>query len=280
MSAVAGVALVAALWTAAGSGSVDSMDVESMRVVRDGTGAFVLAADVEPQAKRGAAKKPAAKKRKPAPKRPSGPITVPIDVGVGPIALVPTGAAFWDQPVHSGLTLSVAAVVDQALIRRYRDQIPAEWRNAAGNVKEARVRPWFLALIPEVLVISPSWLRTGMYGAIWRPLGLGLTFLDEPVHVSAHASLDLAYVFIHSSAPPPLGPNFTHFLRPGVNLDLTAEVPLTDSVLMSTGWSSSFFPPQPVGRPPWELWPLDGSLWHLGGPFVKLHVRIPYELNF
>jgi hypothetical protein len=124
--------------------------------------------------------------------------------------------------------------------------------------------------------VSPAWLHTGMYGAIWRPFGLGVTFLDEPnVNVGAHAAIDLAYLFIHSSTIP----EPTHFLRPGLNLDLVAEFKITDTFLISSGWSSSFFPPQPMGRPPWEFLPLEGSLWHLGGPFVKLHVRIPYEVS-
>jgi len=55
-------------------------------------------------------------------------------------------------------------------------------------------------------------------------------------------------------------------------------VPLTDSLLLSGGWSSDLFIPQPFGGAPWELEPLDDALWHLGGPFLKVHVRIPYTV--
>lgn len=214
-------------------------------------------------------------RRKPPPKR-DGPVAIPIDVGVGPMAIVPTGSVFFDQYVHSALTLSLAAVIDQDLIRRERDRIPAEYRRQAGTIGEARIRPLWLAVIPEVVIVSPAWLRTGMYGAIWRPFGLGVTLVDQDaLKVGAHAAVDLAYVFVHStSIPQP-----THFLRPGLNADLVAELKITETFLVSGGWSSSFYPPQPVGRPPWELLPVQDSLWHLGGPFVKLHVRVPYETN-
>lgn len=223
---------------------------------------------------------------KPAP-APAGPVEIPIDVGVGPVLLVPNpGPIFDDGPLHFGLAVSLAAVVDQELIRRYQSRIPPEYRGMARNLDEVRVRPWFLGLIPELLVISPPVPalspNTGMYGAVWRPVGVSVSPISEPVRVSVGANLDVAYVLIHSAT---LGGgtseahSFTHFLRPGVNLDATIEVPLSESLLVSTGWSSDLFIPQPIGRTPFEIEPVDQALWHLGGPFLKVHVRIPYQLD-
>ncbi|HEY4223150.1 MAG TPA: hypothetical protein VGO62_17450, partial [Myxococcota bacterium] len=116
----------------------------------------------------------------------------------------------------------------------------------------------------------------------WRPFGAGLSLLHAPVDVSVNGAVDVAYIFIHSAT---LGGgtvttnSITHFLRPGINLNLTAELPITDSLLLSGGWSSDLFIPQPFGRPPWEITPVDNSLWHLGGPFLQVHVRIPYEVS-
>jgi hypothetical protein len=163
-------------------------------------------------------------------------------------------------------------------------------RKLAKGINEVRLRPWFLAIVPELLVISPQvpgaspfLSHTGMYGAVWRPVGLGITLLDaDAVNVSLNGAVDVAYIFIHSST---LGggtastQSFTHFLRPGINLALNVEIPITESFLVTTGWSSDLFIPQPFGRPPWEVTPVDLSLWHLGGPFLQVHVRIPYEVN-
>ena len=133
-------------------------------------------------------------------------------------------------------------------------------------------------------MISPQVLNTGMYGAIWRPLGAGLTLVDSPVRVAIGAAIDAAYIFIHSSSLPPGGvtpgtQSFTHFLRPGLNVQALVEVPVTETFLVSTGWSSDFFVPQPIGGLPWQLFPLEDSLWHLGGPFLALHFRFPYRIE-
>ena len=219
-------------------------------------------------------------------------IAIPIDVGVGPVAMIANPPATNAQLVFSGLELSLAAVIDQQLIREHQAQIPAQYRRLARGIDEAEIRPWFLALVPSRLIISPLVTElgggtiygegAGMYGAVWRPFGAGFTLLDKPVRVGVNGAVDVAYIFIHS---PVLGGgttatnSITHFLRPGVNLNLTATLPITKTLLISAGWSSDLFVPQPFGRPPWEIFPVEDSLWHLGGPFVAVHVRIPYEVN-
>lgn len=223
-------------------------------------------------------------RRRPAP-RPAGPITVPIDVGVGPALLLPNPPAFASQPMFTGLSLSIAAVIDQELIRDHASQIPPGLRRAARGLHEVRYRPWFLAVVPELLVVSPQLeglSSTGMYGAVWRPLGIGLTLFDEPVSVALNGALDVAALYVHSTAlggGSATAQSHTVFLRPGLNLELVLEVPLTDALLLSTGWSSDLFVPQPFGGAPWEIVPLDDALWHLGGPFLKVHVRIPYTVE-
>lgn len=235
---------------------------------------------------------PSRKKPKPRPKPaprpvPAGPVEIPIDLGIGPQLLIPNpGPIFDDGALHFGLAISLAAVVDQELIRKYAGRIPAEYRGMARNLDEVRVRPWFLGLIPELLIISPQLPvvspNTGMYGAVWRPIGIGVSPISDPVRLSFAANIDVAYIFIHSQT---LGGgtasahSITHFLRPGINLDATLEWPLSKSVLISTGWSSDLFIPQPIGRTPFEIEPVDQALWHLGGPFLKLHIRIPYEVK-
>jgi hypothetical protein len=219
-------------------------------------------------------------RRQPAKKAaPRGPVTVPIDVGFGPQLMVPNPPLFFDQPAFTALTLSIAAVISKDLIEKNKNQVPAEYRNLVSNVSEVRYRPLWLLLVPDVIYLSPHFLipnvtTTGMYGALWRPIGIGIDLMNEPVRFNVHADLAAAYIFMHSELR-----GMTHFLRPGLSLSATLEVPLGETFLISTGWASDFFVPQPLGQPPWTIFPLEDSLWHLGGPFVKLHVRIPYEVS-
>jgi hypothetical protein len=230
-----------------------------------------------------------ARRSRRAPKRAParGPIEVPIDVGVGPVVPFGNPPVVNDQIVHTALALSIAAVIDDELIKRHQDKIPAGMRRLALGLGEVRYRPWFLALVPELLIVSPQVLpqqHTGMYGAVWRPLGAGLTLLDTPAaRLSVNAAVDVAAGVVHSTAlgvaPGASATSITVLLRPGLNLDASVEVPLSKTLLVSGGWSSDFFVPQPFGRPPWEVLPLDDSLWHLGGPYLKLHVRVPYVVD-
>ena len=213
----------------------------------------------------------------------SGPVVVPIEIAAGPILLLPSPPAFGEQPAHFGLQIEAAAVIDRELIRRHRNQIPSWAKNAVGNVDEVRVRPWWMALVPQTLVISPQLVTTGIYGAIWRPYGVGLTLIDKPeFRVQASADVDVVALLLHSSTlggGSPSAQSFTFVLRPGIRGALCAEYPLSKQLLVSGGWSSDVFVPQALGRPPWEVLPLEDSIWHLGGPFVMLHYRFPYRLE-
>lgn len=213
-------------------------------------------------------------------------MTVPIDIGLGPVLMLPNPALFVQQPAFTGLELSLAAIIDQQLIRKYKRKIPRQYRRMALSLKEFKYRPWYVALVPERLILSPALsaqgisgtglLSTGMYGAVWRPLGFGRTlFSSGQTRFSLNLGLDLAYIFIHSADMT----STTHFLRPGLNLEAVLRVPVTKSFLFSMGWSSDIFIPQPLGEAPWVFWPLDQSLWHLGGPFIKLHFRVPYTVQ-
>ncbi|MFZ9889454.1 MAG: hypothetical protein ACO3JL_18320 [Myxococcota bacterium] len=205
-------------------------------------------------------------------------VTVPIDVGAGPILLLPNPPLFDDQAVFGGVMLSLAAVIDKELIAAHKGSIPQQYRHLASGVRQARVRPLWLALVPSTLVLSPPLVdgltTTGMYGATWRPFGVGVDLLEAPVRCNVHADLALSYLYLHSTLRAP-----THFLRPGVTLSAVIEVPLTETLLVSTGWSSDVYVPQPLSSSPFTLEPSADWLWHLGGPFVKVHLRFPYTVS-
>jgi hypothetical protein len=56
------------------------------------------------------------------------------------------------------------------------------------------------------------------------------------------------------------------------------EIPFTDDLLMSLGWASQLHPPQKVGGYPWEVFPLDQTIWHSGLLYLQWHVRVPYAI--
>lgn len=216
----------------------------------------------------------------------SGPVTVPVEVGVGPAVLVPSTPLLFDQPAHAGLRVEIAAVIDRAMLRKHAGQLPPWARGVAGSLNEVKVRPSFLALLPEELIISPQFWNTGMYGAIWRPYGLGLQLVEQPgFRVRAGAAVDVVALAVHSTTvgvpvdAPAGAQSFTVVLRPGLNATVAAEVPLSNEWLVSAGWASDFFVPQPIGRPPWEVFPIDDALFHLGGPYVMVHGRFPYTVG-
>jgi hypothetical protein len=222
-----------------------------------------------------------ARRHPPAARVEAPPAEIPVEVGWGPIALIPNPPATFDQVAYAGLQLQMAAVVDQALIRRHRSQIPAWARGTASRMNEIRVRPWWLALVPEVLVVSPAIWNTGLYGGIWRPFGLGLNLVDtERFDVHVEADVDFVALYMHSST---LGggsvaaPSSTFVLRPGVHLALSGELLVTNELRLSAGWSSDLFVPQALGRSIFEVGP-DNSLWHLGGPFLLIQHRFTIPL--
>ncbi len=197
-------------------------------------------------------------------------VEVPVDVGIGPAAYLITGPVFEDQPVHFGLKIDVAGVIDQDWIRRNQRRIPKQHRGVSKNVKEARISPSIF--IPDALIISPKIRNTGLYGVTWRPLSLSQSLGADAAKLSVGAGLLLTYAFLHSDVLPT-----THFLRPGVDLKAEVEFALSKRFLVSFGWASGFYIPQRVGS--FGVGPLSESMWHFGQAFLQFHFRFPYEVN-
>jgi hypothetical protein len=215
----------------------------------------------------------------PADARAATPVTVPVDVGIGPAAYIITGRVADDQPIHLGLKLSVQAIIDQATIQRHQNRIPPRLRARALRMKEVRISPSIL--IPDALIISPAARNTGIYGVTWRPIGANIPLIDgEAVTLRLQAALLATYAYLTSSLPTiPT----THFLRPG--LDLGAELEMFPSPLfgISVGWSSGLYLPQALGsfalKPDSTLSATEArraTLWHFGQAFLKIHVRFPH----
>jgi len=201
----------------------------------------------------------------------AGEVTVPVDVGVGPAFHFVTGPIQDAQLVHYGLKLSVAAIIDKATLEANKGRIPKNYRGMVSKLAEVRFSPSIF--IPDTLFISPKIDDTQMWGISWTPIGLGLTLANVP-RVRLGADLRLTYAFIGSDR---LGD--THFLRPGIDLNLDVEIPITDSFLVSLGWTSQFYVPQTVGGGILDTGPFEDTVWHIGQAYLLLHFRFPYTTN-
>ena len=234
----------------------------------------------KPAAKKGSAQKPGAKKagtRKNAKKnrRKSGPVTVPVDLGIGPAFHWISGPIQDDRAPHFGIKLSLAAIIDRETIAANKGRIPKKYRGMASKIDELRYTPTIF--IPDTIYLSPPTdaESTAMYGLSFRPIGIGLPIIRVP-RVRVGADLDLTYAYIDGEKA---GLGTTHFLRPGLAVGVDIELPLSKVFLVSVGWVSTVYPPQEVGGEIFALGALEDSIWHIGQAYVQLHFRFPYSVD-
>lgn len=205
----------------------------------------------------------------------AAPITVPVDIAVGPAGLWFSDDIGHDQIGHFGLKVRLEAIISRELIKAHINQVPANYRQMALSMAEIRYRPSMF--IPEELIISPAFHHTGMYGATWRPLQLGIDLVRGTSPVTLSAGLDLTTAFIHSNS---LGFDWMFLLRPGIDLQLEWELAVAKTFHVSLGWQSVIYVPQPLGGGVFELGGFnDRSIWHVGQVFLLFHGFTTYQAN-
>lgn len=200
-------------------------------------------------------------------------VEVPVDVGIGPAGHWITGPVAEDQPVHGGLALSIEAVLDNKLLKKFKRRIPPQYRKAVLSMDELRLSH---PLIPDTLLISPAGIvgDTGIYGISFRPLSLRVPVVDAGVGFDLGLGTRLTYFYLHSETL-----ENTHFFRPGLDAIAEVEIPFSERFLISFGWDSQVYIPQPVGGGVFEIGPLDESIWHVGQGFLKFHFRVPVTVR-
>ncbi|MHB8878654.1 MAG: hypothetical protein ACYC8T_33560, partial [Myxococcaceae bacterium] len=96
--------------------------------------------------------------------------------------------------------------------------------------------------------------------------------------IDLQVGLLLTYAFIYSDFVAAIPT--THFVRPGLDFKIEAELMASKSFLVSLGWASQVYIPQKLGEFGINERPLEDSIFHVGQAFLKLHFRMPYEATF
>lgn len=203
-------------------------------------------------------------------------LEVPLEVGVGPATHTWFGPVATDQPLHTGLIITADVVLDRAWFRDNGDAVPARWRGLAGSVDEVRIRPlWYL---PESLIISPAFNDTGMVGASWRPISVGVPLLTSPVRIGWDVGARLTALYMWSNTlPNPTDPKGTFFLRPGLDTSFEAVFPLSNTVRIRIGVDGHAYLPQKIGA--FGVGQKGERMWALARGFVELRVRVPVTVR-
>lgn len=219
-------------------------------------------------------------RRKPRRKR-SNEVTATVDVAVGPAfyafgnpltggALL-SGPVYEDQPFHYGLRFEAAAIIDYEFVRENRHLVPRQFRGQFRPGTEVRYAPGIANLIPRNLYMSPKIKNTGVYGATWELMHIGVSPIKfGSTRLSVGAGLLATYAYIDSDVF-----ESTHFLRPGASLGMKLGTMLSDTWGMSLGWDSNFYLPQDIGGGIFDGGG-DDALWHIGEGFFMIHYRFPY----
>jgi hypothetical protein len=216
---------------------------------------------------------------------------IPVQIGVGPAGYILAGPTFpslrfggllyEDQPLHYGLRINITAVITGDLIRNHPGLVPRQYARQIMQAGEVRYRPGVLGLIPRSLYLTPPIGNAMSVGATWAPIGLGLVLASSPVRVSVSGALIGTLMYIRS---PSVATSNYLFARPGVELNLDFEIPLSERFLISLGWSSMVHVPQTLEATGLESLGMGGldqqSLWHIGQFYVQGHYRVPYKHSY
>ncbi len=218
---------------------------------------------------------------------------IPVQIGVGPAGLLFAGPAFpqlgfsgilaEDRVLHTGLRLSVQAIIDGETVRKHPGLVPRAYRQRIIDAGEFRITPGPVALIPTTLVISPP--VTGgaqAYGATWSLLGIGLPLVSEPVRVALGGALIGTVLYIRS---PSLAAAHYVFARPGIEVRFEVEIPVHGDLRATLGAATQIYVPQTLDGTEAEMFGmgelLDArSLWNINLFYLQAQFRVPYQHKY
>ena len=196
------------------------------------------------------------------------PVTIPIEMGVGPATHMFSGKLQEQQNMHYGMRIKLAAIIDQEIIKKFKKKIPKKYRKLSKKIGEVRFRPSPIPFIPTTLIISPSDTNPA-YGAIWDTFGVGTGL--GPIKLNIGLPLIYSYLgYMEEEEKKSM-----HLFRPALSANASLELQFTKSIGMSLGWRSYFMPPQPVGGSVTEFaTSTKDTVWHIGQGYLTFNFRI------
>lgn len=219
---------------------------------------------------------------------------IPVQIGVGPTGYFLGGPItepefgfggqlMDDKLIHSGLRISVTAVIDREVARRHPNLLPRNYRQQVGQGQEIRIAPSVVALIPTSLFISPPVFGDAQaYGATWSLFGVGLPLSRDPVRISLNGALIGTVMYIRS---PSLQNQNYIFARPGAEFRFDVEIPIERDFRLGIGASTQLYVPQTLRGTGADSFGagefLDSqSLWNISQIYIQGHFRIPYDYRY
>lgn len=223
----------------------------------------------------------------------SGVAEIPVQIGVGPAGLLLAGPAFpdlgfsgilaEDRLIHTGLRLSLTAIINEEIVRKHPRLIPRQYRQRIIDAGEFRFSPGVVALIPTTLVISPPIAGSAQaYGATWSLLGAGIPLVREPVRFTVSGALIGTLLYIRS---PSLEASNYLFARPGVEVRLELEVPIHQDLRVTIGAATQAYIAQSLEGTGTDMFEMGEymdaqSLWNINQLFLQAQFRVPYNHRY
>jgi hypothetical protein len=172
-------------------------------------------------------------------------VEIPLNVGVGP-------AFFWipdvvGRGVHTGAKLDLYAAITPQILKENENKIPKQYKKYVNMEKEMHLKPLWMMLIPEFLIVSPG--EGSVYGGIWPVLSMSGDLIDSK-HVGLFWELVLptiSYIYASASKNDPDG---QHLWGIGTMLRIENTIKFTENFLASLSYGHNFNAPlQYLGFP-------------------------------
>lgn len=203
-------------------------------------------------------------------------VTIPLNLGVGPAVNYISQIISNDQPFHYSLKLDIYAILDKEFLQSHKSRIPKRYRGFIEGKDELRISYLF---IPELLIISPAFKHTGIYGINFRPISLGFPLVrSRNLRTNLGVGLNVTYMFIHSDSIFDKDGSM-NFLRPGLNLQFDSRVMITREFLISCGADTYFYIPQEVKDDSeiLQTGEFKRALWFIAQLYIIFNFRVPYK---
>ncbi len=203
-------------------------------------------------------------------------VDLPLNIGFGPAFNYFPQIISDDQMIHYSLKLNMYAVLDRELIEQNKARVPKKYRGFIEGKDEIKITYIF---IPESIIISPEYRHTGIYGANFRPLSIGIPLLkSKDFKSNINLGINITYMFIHSDTIFDKSGSM-NFFRPGINIQLDNNIRISKKFLFSFGIDTYFYIPQEIrdGSPILEIGNSQRWIWFCGQPYLMVNLRLPYK---